>query len=395
MPFLNEAAYALMEGVAEPEAIDTVAKLGFAHPMGPLALADLIGLDTCVAIMEVLHEGLGDPKYAPCPLLRQLRRGRAARPQVRPRLLRVRLSAVDPLVDAELDAHVEADDEFVERAFREVLRRPPDPEARERARREARGGDALARDASCTSSSPPEEAARVRALDDAVALGLGARARERAARVAPGADRHGRARRRDPVGALAARRDGPRARGRLRVRRACLPRRAPARGRRARRGRPRRAGRRRAGAGHGGRPLAAVPGRLVRPGAPRLDARARRRRQHGVRARGGGRPGLARRRAPRARSRRSARDGRLLVTVPLGEPGDHGWFRLDDVDGWNGLFAAAGLFVEEQEAYELGEDGWRAAPAFRACRSRLRRPRPRRVGRALRGALAPAGCGGS
>jgi 3-hydroxybutyryl-CoA dehydrogenase len=71
MPFINEAAYALMEGVAEPEAIDTVAKLGFAHPMGPLALADLIGLDTCVAIMEVLHDGLGDPKYAPCPLLRR------------------------------------------------------------------------------------------------------------------------------------------------------------------------------------------------------------------------------------------------------------------------------------------------------------------------------------
>jgi 3-hydroxybutyryl-CoA dehydrogenase len=71
MPFINEAAYVLLEGVAEPEAIDTIAKLGFAHPMGPLALADLIGLDTCVAIMEVLHHGLGDPKYAPCPLLRQ------------------------------------------------------------------------------------------------------------------------------------------------------------------------------------------------------------------------------------------------------------------------------------------------------------------------------------
>ncbi len=71
MPFVNEAAYALMEGVAEAEAIDTIAKLGFAHPMGPLALADLIGLDTCVAIMEVLHRGLGYVKYAPCPLLRQ------------------------------------------------------------------------------------------------------------------------------------------------------------------------------------------------------------------------------------------------------------------------------------------------------------------------------------
>ena len=71
MPFINEAAYALMEGVAEAEAIDTIARLGFAHPMGPLALADLIGLDTCVSIMEVLHRGLGDPKYAPCPLLRQ------------------------------------------------------------------------------------------------------------------------------------------------------------------------------------------------------------------------------------------------------------------------------------------------------------------------------------
>ncbi len=71
MPFLNEAAYALMEGVADAEAIDTIARLGLAHPLGPLALADLIGLDTCVAIMEVLHHGLGDPKYAPCPLLRQ------------------------------------------------------------------------------------------------------------------------------------------------------------------------------------------------------------------------------------------------------------------------------------------------------------------------------------
>jgi 3-hydroxybutyryl-CoA dehydrogenase len=72
MPFINEAAWALHDGVAEAEAIDTIAKLGFAHPLGPLALADLIGLDTCVAIMEVLEEGLGDDRYAPCPLLGEL-----------------------------------------------------------------------------------------------------------------------------------------------------------------------------------------------------------------------------------------------------------------------------------------------------------------------------------
>jgi len=71
MPFINEAVWALQDGVAEAGAIDTIAKLGFAHPLGPLALADLIGLDTCVAIMEVLQEGLGDDRYAPCPLLRE------------------------------------------------------------------------------------------------------------------------------------------------------------------------------------------------------------------------------------------------------------------------------------------------------------------------------------
>ncbi|TMK79971.1 MAG: 3-hydroxybutyryl-CoA dehydrogenase [Actinobacteria bacterium] len=71
MPFINEAVWALHEGVADADAIDTIAKLGFNHPLGPLALADLIGLDTCVAIMEVLRDGLGDERYEPCPLLRE------------------------------------------------------------------------------------------------------------------------------------------------------------------------------------------------------------------------------------------------------------------------------------------------------------------------------------
>ncbi|MFC1564318.1 3-hydroxyacyl-CoA dehydrogenase family protein [candidate division KSB1 bacterium] len=72
LPMINEAVYALMEGVANKEAIDTVMKLGMAHPMGPLALADLIGLDVCLDIMEVLHRELGDSKYRPCPLLKNM-----------------------------------------------------------------------------------------------------------------------------------------------------------------------------------------------------------------------------------------------------------------------------------------------------------------------------------
>ena len=72
MPMINEACFTLMEGVATREAIDTVMKLGMNHPIGPLALADLIGLDTCLSIMEVLHQGFGDSKYRPCPLLRKM-----------------------------------------------------------------------------------------------------------------------------------------------------------------------------------------------------------------------------------------------------------------------------------------------------------------------------------
>ena len=72
MPMINEAIFAVMEGVGTPEAIDSVMKLGMNHPMGPLALADFIGLDICLSILQVLHEGFGDPKYRPCPLLRRM-----------------------------------------------------------------------------------------------------------------------------------------------------------------------------------------------------------------------------------------------------------------------------------------------------------------------------------
>ena len=92
MPMLNEAFFAVMEGVGTPEAIDAVMKGGMNHPMGPLTLADFIGLDVCLAILNVLHEGLGDPKYRPCPAPSPHGCGRTPRTQVRSRLLRLRVT---------------------------------------------------------------------------------------------------------------------------------------------------------------------------------------------------------------------------------------------------------------------------------------------------------------
>ena len=98
MPFLNEAVHALAEGIADAAGIDTVAKLGFGHPMGPLALADLIGLDTCVAIMEVLARGLGDARLRAVPAAARARRRRPPRPQVRRGLLQLRLEHISPQI---------------------------------------------------------------------------------------------------------------------------------------------------------------------------------------------------------------------------------------------------------------------------------------------------------
>ena len=92
LPMINEAIYAVMEGVATPEAVDEVFKLGMAHPMGPLTLADFIGLDVCLDILRVLHSGLGRSKVSPLPAAHQNGRCRMAWPQVRPRLLQIRVA---------------------------------------------------------------------------------------------------------------------------------------------------------------------------------------------------------------------------------------------------------------------------------------------------------------
>ena len=270
---------------------------------------------------------------------------------------------MDPRVGAELDAQSGDDEAFVERAFRDVLRRPPDDEARARALSKLAEGT-LSRATFLHELVAAPEAARVRELDDAVALGLGARARgERLSWL------------RGPSGTDERVVEVPWVLSRL-----------------VRSGRVLEVGYAYA--------EAAYLGALLRAGVAVVGVDLAERDVDGIErivadvralpladgavdqvllvstlehvGADNSAYGLAAERDPGSRVealRELARvlrpGGRLLVTVPLGEPGDHGWFRLDDVSGWNRLFASAGLFVEEQEAYELAGDGWRASPSFR------------------------------
>jgi SAM-dependent methyltransferase len=271
---------------------------------------------------------------------------------------------VDPSVAASLEAYAGPDEELVERAFRELLRRAVDDESRTRALEKLAQGT-LSRATFLHELATAPEAARVRELDDAVALGLGARARgERLAwlQAAGGTD--------ERVVEI------PWVLSRLvpsgRVLEVGYAYAEPVY----------LAGLLRAGIGLVGLDLAE---REV-DGMERITADVRSiplpdesvdqvllvstlehvgadNTGYGVAADddAGSRADALRELGRVLRPR-----GSLLVTVPLGEPGDHGWFRLDDVRGWTGLFTSAGLFVEEQEAYELTESGWRAAPAFDA-----------------------------
>lgn len=271
---------------------------------------------------------------------------------------------MDPKVAASLAAHAEDDATFVERAFREILRRPPDEDSRERALAKL-GDGTLSRATFVHELATAPEATRVRELDDAVALGLGARARgERLTWLQAPAGTDERVieipwalSRLVPDGSVlevgyafaepaylaALLRAGVELMGvdlaeadvegmervTADVRSLPLPDRSFDQVLLV-------STLEHVGADNSGYGLAAED-----DPASRLDALRE----------------LARVLRP---------SGRLLVTVPLGEPGDHGWFRLDDVRGWTRLFAAAGLFVEEQEAYELTAEGWRPAPAFDA-----------------------------
>jgi SAM-dependent methyltransferase len=271
---------------------------------------------------------------------------------------------LDPRVAAELDAQAGDDEAFVERAFREVLRRPPDDEARTRALAKLSDGT-LSRATLLHELVEAPEAARVRELDDAVALGLGARARgERLTwlQAPPGTDERvveipwvlsrlvasGRV---VEVGYAYAEAAylGALVRAGLDVVGIDLAERDVE-------------GIERIVADVRALPFddASVDQALLVSTLEHVGADNT---AYGLAAET---DGGSRADALRELARVLRPDGRLLVTVPLGEPGDHGWFRLDDVGGWTRLFTSAGLFVEEQEAYELTDDGWRAAPSFRA-----------------------------
>jgi len=270
---------------------------------------------------------------------------------------------VDPLIRSGLEAYETSDADFVERAFRDLLRRPPDAEARERALAKL-GEGTLSRTTFLHELATAPEAARVRQLDDAIALGLGARAHGQALtwlQAPPGTDERvveipWVLSRLVPSGRV------------LEVGYAFAE-------------APYLAALLRSGVALVGVDLAErdVEGmervvgdvrELPLPDASVDQALLVSTLEH-VGADNSG-YGLSVETAPSSRvealrelGRVLRAEGRLLVTVPLGEPGDHGWFRLDDVAGWTGLFTSAGLFVEEQEAYELTEDGWRASPRFR------------------------------
>ena len=383
MPFVNEAAYALMEGVAEAEAIDTIARLGFAHPMGPLALADLIGFDTCVSIMEVLHDGLGDPKYAPCPLLRAVRRGRAARPE-------------DP-AGASTSTH---DGSSASRpssprktarttttstqAFRLVLAQGP-RRGRPRPERLRSSTDGtLSRATLIHELAASDEFVRVRELDDAVALGLGARARRERIRWLQA-----------PAGTDERVVEIPWVLSRLRTQGRVLE------------------------VGYAFAETAYLGG-LIRSGVElvgvdlavrdvgfeTVEADVRElpfedgsfdqvllvstlehvgadNTTYGLEYESDAK-GLGWRRS-RELARVLRRDGSLLVTVPLGEPGDYGWFRQEDEHGWTSLYARAGLL--RRGARGLRAHARRLARGARlpSRRRPLRRARPGGVGGALRG----------
>ena len=314
------------------------------------------------------------PKYAPCPLLRQhVAAGRLGRKSgqgfyeygTTPELaLVLGCAAMDTRIEAILRAHGGDDADYVDRAFLLVLRRPAESEARERALTKLADGT-LSRATLLHELVTAPEFERVRELDDAVALGLAARERQERLSWLQAPGGHRRACDRGSLGAVATR-YWSRARGWPCERRG------------------------------------AVPGGLLRSGVELVCADlAAGEKLDGVETveadvRSLPFPndsfdqallvstlehvgadntvyGLAAEDDDRGRLqalqelRRVLRPGgSLLVTVPLGEPGDHGWFRQDDVRGWTRLFTGAGLFVEEQEPYELREEGWQPAPAFHA-----------------------------